>query len=227
MSVRLNIGCGMTPTDGWINYDNSVSLRLAKFLPVARIAAKVGVLAPSQLAFIEFCRANRLRFADARRRIPHKDNSVDVAYASHMFEHFDTAEAAAFLKETLRVLAPGGVLRLAVPDLTIRLNAYHRDGDADEFVRSLWVCTDRPRGLRRLHSILIGPRHHLWVYDARSLTRLLTAHGFVAARALPAGETMIKDPGDLDLRERDDESLYVEAIKPAAPAAVAPLAVAA
>ena len=29
-SLKINIGCGDTPTKGWSNYDNSWSVRLAK-----------------------------------------------------------------------------------------------------------------------------------------------------------------------------------------------------
>ena len=31
MLVRINFGCGITPTDGWINLDNSYDLRLKNF----------------------------------------------------------------------------------------------------------------------------------------------------------------------------------------------------
>ena len=29
MTVRINIGCGKTPTNGWINFDNSPAIKLA------------------------------------------------------------------------------------------------------------------------------------------------------------------------------------------------------
>jgi hypothetical protein len=29
MTVRLNIGCGQSPTEGWINYDDSFAVRMA------------------------------------------------------------------------------------------------------------------------------------------------------------------------------------------------------
>jgi hypothetical protein len=49
------------------------------------------------------------------------------------------------------------------------------------------------------------------MYAASSLIRLLERHGFGDARELPAGQTTIPDPGPLDLREREEESVYVEA----------------
>ena len=51
------------------------------------------------------------------------------------------------------------------------------------------------------------------MYDAPSLIRLLERHGFREAMTLPTGETTITDPGELNLREREEESLYVEAVR--------------
>ncbi len=46
------------------------------------------------------------------------DGTFGEVYASHVLEHFDyKAGIATALKEWHRVLAPGGVLRLSVPDL--------------------------------------------------------------------------------------------------------------
>lgn len=44
------------------------------------------------------------------------DNSVDVIRASHVLEHFASAEIPAAIAEWVRVLKPGGELRIAVPD---------------------------------------------------------------------------------------------------------------
>jgi hypothetical protein len=52
------------------------------------------------------------------------------------------------------------------------------------------------------------------MYDGPSLVRLLNGEGFFGARIVPPGVTGIADPGALDLRERADESVYVEARKP-------------
>lgn len=49
--------------------------------------------------------------------IPFSDNSIDVVYHSHLLEHFSRSEADFFLKECCRVLRPGGILRVVVPDL--------------------------------------------------------------------------------------------------------------
>jgi SAM-dependent methyltransferase len=54
---------------------------------------------------------------DLSKGIPLPDASCEVVYHSHVLEHIPRDKAADFLKECYRVLAPGGILRVAVPDL--------------------------------------------------------------------------------------------------------------
>lgn len=49
--------------------------------------------------------------------IPEPDNSVDLVYHSHVLEHFPKPEGEIFIEECIRVLKPGGIIRIAVPDL--------------------------------------------------------------------------------------------------------------
>ena len=49
--------------------------------------------------------------------VPFADASFDVVYHSHVLEHMTKRDGEAFLRECFRVLKPGGVLRVAVPDL--------------------------------------------------------------------------------------------------------------
>lgn len=51
------------------------------------------------------------------RKLDYADNSVDEVYASHVLEHFGAEETHDVLKEWVRVLKPGGVIRIAVPDI--------------------------------------------------------------------------------------------------------------
>lgn len=50
--------------------------------------------------------------------LAYPDNAADEIYASHILEHFPQAEAAAVLKDWVRVLKPGCWLKIAVPDFT-------------------------------------------------------------------------------------------------------------
>lgn len=54
---------------------------------------------------------------DLSRGIPLPDGSCAVVYHSHVLEHLRRQEAPFFLQECARVLKPGGIIRVAVPDL--------------------------------------------------------------------------------------------------------------
>ena len=132
-----------------------------------------------------------------------------------MLEHLDREEASRFLKEALRVLQPGGVIRLVVPDIFKHVTAYNDHGDANKFIESTHMCIHRPRTFsQRIRFLLVGTRHHQWMYDGPSLSKLLESCGFVDAAVQGIGQTIIAEPGALDLHERSDESCYVEASKP-------------
>ena len=49
--------------------------------------------------------------------IPCNNESFDVIYHSHVLEHFSKDKAKNFIAECFRVLKPGGLIRIAVPDL--------------------------------------------------------------------------------------------------------------
>lgn len=58
--------------------------------------------------------------------IPFSDNQFDVVYHSQFLEHFPKEKAADFLRECLRVLRPGGIMRVVVPDLENIVTEYVR-----------------------------------------------------------------------------------------------------
>ncbi len=49
--------------------------------------------------------------------IPSNDESFDFIYHSHVLEHFPKSKAQNFINECFRVLKPGGLIRIAIPDL--------------------------------------------------------------------------------------------------------------
>ncbi len=54
---------------------------------------------------------------DLRKGIPFPDNTFAVVYHSHLLEHFPRHGAFKFIQECYRVLKPGGIIRVVVPDL--------------------------------------------------------------------------------------------------------------
>ncbi|HWA27691.1 MAG TPA: methyltransferase domain-containing protein [Lacunisphaera sp.] len=68
-----------------------------------------------------------VRACDARGGLPFAAASVDVVYHAHMLEHLDAMAARNFLAECHRVLRPGGILRVVVPDLEGIAQSYLRE----------------------------------------------------------------------------------------------------
>jgi SAM-dependent methyltransferase len=65
-----------------------------------------------------------IRRYDLAARLPFEDGTFPLVYSSHVLEHFTKLEGEGFLKEAIRVLQPGGVLRVVVPDLERIANLY-------------------------------------------------------------------------------------------------------
>ena len=132
-----------------------------------------------------------------------------------MLEHLDRDEAKEFFKEARRVLMSGGIIRLSVPDLRLRMDNYFHDEDADKFIESTLLSRPKPKSLfEKIKYSIVGDRRHMWMYDGKSLCKMLDSHGFENPQVMKPGTTNIPDPGSLDLNERAEESLYVEAINP-------------
>ena len=54
---------------------------------------------------------------DVTTPLPFPDRHFDAVYHAHLLEHLPRSSALPFVRECFRVLMPGGVLRVAIPDL--------------------------------------------------------------------------------------------------------------
>ena len=212
--ICANIGCGMNPTDGWYNFDNSLSVKLAKHSSFSSLLKTTGLISEERYRFIDFLVNADVRYAQASKHLPFSNAYLDVVYSSDMLEHLDRSEALGFLSEARRTLKQGGIIRLAVPDLSKLVETYREKRNANEFIASLMMHQEVPQNMREsVRMRLVTFRGHRWMYDKESLCLLLTQNGFRDPLVLAPGETQITDPGKLDLWERSDESLYVEAYR--------------
>jgi SAM-dependent methyltransferase len=213
--MRINVGCGRMPMNGWRNFDTSFSVFLAKVPLVAKLLCGIKLIRKEQYQFVRFIQANPIEYADATKKIPLPDESVEVIYNSHMLEHLDRVEVVSFLDEAKRVLQPGGIIRCVIPDVAIYAKQYSETGDANWFVDQLITCQPYPKtAIERLKNALIpGRSYHLWMYDGKSLCELLEANGFGNAVVLEPGVSRIANPEGLDLSEKVGFSAYVEAEK--------------
>jgi predicted SAM-dependent methyltransferase len=131
-----------------------------------------------------------------------------------MVEHLSRSGVKSFLKEALRVLESGGIIRIAVPDLQLAVDKYLKINDADAFMEDILVQAPPISSMKQKFSLLVaGYRHHQWMYDGDSLKKLLNETGFQNAEVCEPGFTKMSDPDGLNLYERSEQSVYVEAIK--------------
>lgn len=145
--------------------------------------------------------------ADIRDGLPLADECIDYAVSIHALPEFAYPELDSVLRELRRVLVPGGVLRLALPDLSKGIDAYQR-GDMDYFkVDPGEVKT--PGGRFIVHMLWYGYSRTLFTTDFA--TELLVKAGFVDVCECPFQETASPFEEIVDLDNRPLESLFIEA----------------
>jgi predicted SAM-dependent methyltransferase len=99
------------------------------------------------------------------------DRSVDLVYMCHVLEHVHRKEIFDVLAEFRRVLKPGGVLRISVPDFDLLIAMYEDIGrDPDGIIAPL------------LGSHANDYDVHYWVFTERSLSAILLKAEFSAVR---------------------------------------------
>jgi predicted SAM-dependent methyltransferase len=149
--------------------------------------------------------------ADMRDRLPWDDDTFDYAVANHSLSDLDHHELKPALKELRRVLTPGGVLRILVPDLIAAFAAYRR-ADFDWFP----LGDDLPSIDERLCCFVgwFGTAKSQWTFSYACT--LLHGAGFGAiTQAGPHEATWLSPEGSeiATLDDREIQALIVEARK--------------
>jgi predicted SAM-dependent methyltransferase len=212
--LKLHLGCGSTVVDGWENIDKSPNVHLARMPRLRTTLARARVLTEEQATAVFPPGIVR---TDIRRGIPYADNSARFLYSSHLIEHLSRWQALELLGECRRVLAPGGLIRIATPDLAQLVDEYRagatgRDPTAaDSFMRQLETFREAPGSIaqRLIRRLLTAP--HQWLYDETSLSHLLAEAGFVEATRYEHHEGDFPDLEQLEIRPG---SLVVQSRRP-------------
>ena len=131
--MRINLGCGPDPPEGWVNVDAAIGARLAR-VPLFPQLNRV-----MHITHADWPRG--IVIHDLRRPLPWPDESAESVYASHVLEHVSREQGRRMLAECHRVLRDGGVLRVVVPDLRILVDEYLNGvTDARDFLHNLGTC---------------------------------------------------------------------------------------
>jgi predicted SAM-dependent methyltransferase len=204
--VKVNLGCGLAVAPGWINVDASLNAVLANLpralLPLAyRLSGSNRYYSREQ--YIELLSGHRFVHHDLAHSLPFADASVDVVYSSHFVEHLFRDEAIVLMRESLRILRPGGLVRVCVPDLAWAVERY-RQGHKREMLEQYFFVEDRSSFLAR----------HKYMYDFDLMRETLEAAGFTEVQRCTYREGSAPDLSLLD--NRPEETLFVEAVRPLA-----------
>jgi SAM-dependent methyltransferase len=147
---------------------------------------------------------------DIRDGLPLESNSVDYVVSIHALPEVPYDDLVPVLEELRRVLKPGGVLRLALPDLEKGMAAYER-GERDYF----FVPDEEWGDLgSKLIVQLVWYGYSRTPFVAGFVEELLLKSGFEQVRHLSHRQTASHFPEIVELDNRERESLFVEATKP-------------
>lgn len=226
----LNLGCGTKTSPKAINIDWSIYLTI-KNNYFFRLCSPI-ILSEDRRKKLRGLDRSIL-VHDIRKGLPFDDRSVDAVYHSHMFEHIDRSKAPLFLQEVKRVLVPGGIHRIVVPDMENLANAYLQHVarvkddpssvcDHDRYISDMieqmvrkeaYGTRHQPFVLRVIENIVLGDARargetHQWMYDKFNLANLLQENGFHNIKVLSFNRSAIPDWQSFGLEVKEDGSEY-------------------
>lgn len=178
--VAINLGCGKVKLDGFINIDVDKNSD-------ADIKADL---------------------TDCLRLLA--DQSIDLIYSEHFWEHLSSVEASQLAVEAFRVLKPEGRMRIATVDLDYVVHKYGFDWQNQAWLDlESWAGEIKTRG-QMLNKVMRAWGHQ-YLYNEEDLTVQLNASGFEDICRFSRGAS--SEERFWDLETRHDSHLILEGIK--------------
>ena len=228
----LNLGCGDKTSNSpevtnidWSIYHRIKCNRLLQFIALP-------FFDKSRKKYYDSLPEN-IMLHNLKKGIPFENNSIDVVYHSHVFEHIPKPQAEKFQKEIFRILKPEGIQRIVIPDMEIlcseliqhlakcdkneeenKKHDNYIDNIIGQCVQEESVRTTRQQKLQSiLEKLLLGSakqrgQTHQWMYDRINLKQLLKKCGFVNIRTLSYNVSNIKNWNSYMLDLNKDNSVY-------------------
>ena len=130
-------------------------------------------------------------YLDAGKPFPLPDDSFEYVYSEHLFEHLTYNQGVNMLKEVYRILKPGGVIRLATPDLRFLLKLYN--DPVNPLHKSYMEYSVRKSNMPASPVYVINQFHTSWghqiIYDKETLGQLMTDIGFKDIKSCEVGKS--------------------------------------
>jgi len=199
----VQYGCGLSAPYGWKNFDASPVVRFERLPLIGRMYTK------NESRFPE-----NVEYGDIVRGLPVAPGSCRGVYSSHTLEHLSLHDFRTALLNTRKILQPGGIFRLVLPDLEYSARCYLDNGSSDAacvFMKETGLGEEeRARGLKGLIASWLGNSRHRWMWEYKSIeTELLTA-GFVAVRKASFGDSVDPRFQEVEEESRWEHCLGVE-----------------
>lgn len=229
-TLILNLGCGVKTSDLCVNVDWSIYVILKQYrwlLPlVAPLIGRDRVDRINQMRGTIVCH-------NLKKGIPFPSNSADAVYHSHLMEHIDRDGVVGFQREMFRVLKPGGIQRLCIPNLEQLICDYSNSLAADDLTREASLRHDisvseiLEQTVRRssagtrgrsgfrvwLENLLLGDARtrgetHQWMWDRVNIRAVLMDAGFTDVSVRSCGASEIEGWEKANLERTNDGREY-------------------
>ncbi len=141
--------------------------------------------------------------------LPLEDDSLDYVVSIHALPEISYADMEDVLWELRRVLRPGGVLRLGLPDMDRAIQAYLRN-DREYFLIPDHVC-ETTAGKMIVQLMWYGRSRTMFTSDFTE--ELLRRSGFRGVNRCEYLKTCSPFPEIIELDNRPQESLFIEGVK--------------
>lgn len=146
---------------------------------------------------------------DIRGGLPLDDDDLDYAVSIHALPMIPYPDLVPVLEELRRVLRPGGVLRLALPDFDKAVHAYLA-GDRSHF---LVPDEDEPTLSGKMIVHLLWYGYSVTLFTEEFARSLLLRAGFRHVDVCAFRETGSSFSAIVELDNREHESFFIEAVK--------------
>jgi SAM-dependent methyltransferase len=148
--------------------------------------------------------------ADIRAGLPLPDDAFDYVVSIHALPELPYSDLDHALVELRRVLRPGGVLRLGLPDLNRALDAY-LNKDIDYFFLIPDEVAKTLSGKMIVQLTWFGRSRSF--YTPEFARELLERNGLGNVQTCAFGQTASALPGIVELDDRPIESFFIEGTK--------------
>jgi len=164
------------------------------------------------LDLTEFCKSQSYHFIqhDVTKGILFEDNKVDLIFTSHFLEHIDRAQGKQFLKECYRVMKPGGVIRISVPNALLLTSEYIAS-DIKKYSCINVGVENAEDEAEAYYELLLA--NHKTIYDATSLSVILAKIGFKNVESISPFKSRSKEIQTQTINCHPSISIILEAEK--------------